>query len=359
MTYEYLSWQTINIPVPTSLSQYSNVYFVILHRPVTSGHTPNTEYNYMIYSGIISKISGKLQNIDDILSQYVKPAYVPLEDGLYTDPQMYFTFYIYYSGSPSWSSWEYDTVIMTYDWSYDTTPKAQLSDPINNLLDYRQLLVFSIKPSTPDVSQTITVNLEGTQIDQFTITGYTTYNYFKDLTQLTYPAEFNYDYSYDFFIDSSTPVGEYATLYINNRPYYIAATCNRYCLYYLNQNGGWDSLLVKGTSLQTDDISRMSYRQNFIAGTGASLMRFNKIDYLTTIQEAWQLNTSYLDDTQSSKMINLLASNRIYLHDFIENTIKPVNIVNSNCEHKTIKNQGRRFATYTIEVEYSQPKYRI
>ena len=51
--------------------------------------------------------------------------------------------------------------------------------------------------------------------------------------------------------------------------------------------------------------------------------------------------------------------NRGYVIGLEEGYIAPVNITNSNCEHKNYRNQGRKMATYNIEVSASQPKYRI
>jgi hypothetical protein len=36
-----------------------------------------------------------------------------------------------------------------------------------------------------------------------------------------------------------------------------------------------------------------------------------------------------------------------------------VNVTNSSCDLKTYKNQGRKMATYNVEVSASQPKYRM
>ena len=181
------------------------------------------------------------------------------------------------------------------------------------------------------------------------------------MSDLVYPAEFNYEYSYDFFVDSpGHPIkGTYNNFSIGTnairKNYKIALTCCRYCIYYLNKFGGWDSMLFKGKELKTDNIERLSSKQNYRSMTND----FGQVDYMTKINERWSLNTSYLDDGQSSRMSHLIETNRAYLHDLVDNKIYPINIINSTCELKTYKNQGRKMAVYTIEVKSSQDKFRI
>jgi hypothetical protein len=222
-------------------------------------------------------------------------------------------------------------------------------------VDNRQFFVYTIKAGTPDTQTTITMKIGNIVVTSFQISGYTYYNFVQDLSTSTYPGEFTYAYSYDFFVDKTVPIDGVNKITVGPSTYYVTNTCYKYCLYYLNQYGGWDSLLFRGRELKTDDLARLSYKKNYVAGS----TDFHKVDYLTTIQEKWALNTSFLDDTESSKMINLMASNKIFIHDLEEGYIAPVNITNSNCEHKNYKNQGRKMATYNIEVSASQPKYRI
>lgn len=347
MTYEFLSWQTINLPAVSGDTSF------IIYDHTTS--TPGTDVSGIVYSGLV--LDGySLNNLDEILSQYVFPQEISFSSSGHTqvDSTMYKHFYIYYS-IDDWTTYTSDTVIITYDWSYNSNPKSNLSDPIINLLDARQFVVWSKKPASPDISQNILVTLNGRLEESFTITGYNTWNYVAQLNSFTYQGEFTYAYSYDYFVDSNLPVGDFAVLQIGNQKYYVALTCNRYCLYYLNQYGGWDSLLFAGSEKQSDNLSRLSYKKNYVSQS----LDFHKVDYLTTIGETWSLNTSYLDDSQSLKMINVLASNKLYLHDLVENKIIPVNITNSVCEHKTWKNQGRKLSVYTLEVAASQNKYRV
>lgn len=344
--YEKRTWETLNLPAVSG-----DTYFVIFNRQTTA---PGDNFDGRIYSGLVLDGYG-IQNLNEILGQYVNPTPIVFTTSVQQDNASHSTFYIYYT-QDDWETWTNDTVILTYDWSYTDTPRAVLSNPISNLLDYRQFLLYTVKAGTPDTSTTINVKIENNTIDTFQVSGYTYYNYVRDLSQLDYPGEFSYAYSYDFWVERDAPlVGTYNTITIGSSRYIVTNTCYRYCIYYLNQYGGWDSLLFRGKELKTDELSRLSYKKNYVANS----TDFHKVDYLTTISERWQLNTSFLDDVESSKMINLLASNKLYIHDLQTGHIAPVNVTNSNCEHKNYKNQGRKMSTYNVEVSASQPKYRI
>lgn len=346
-TYEKKSWETLNLPAVSG-----DTYFRILDHSVNTD--PSAETNGVIYDGLILDGFG-IQNLNEILSQYVNPTPISFISQLQPDNESHSTFYIYYT-QDDWQTWTNDTVIIIYDWSYKPNyNRSVLSDPIINLVDNRQFFVYTIKAGSPDIINTITMKIENIVVTSFQISGYTYYNLVQDLSTSTYPGEFTYAYSYDFFVDRTVPIEGVNKITIGPSTYYVTNTCYKYCLYYLNQYGGWDSLLFRGRELQTDDLSRLSYKKNYVAGS----TDFHKVDYLTTIQEKWSLNTSFLDNEESSKMINLMASNKIFIHDLEEGYVAPVNITNSECEHKNYKNQGRKMATYNIEVSASQPKYRI
>ena len=345
-TYEKKSWETLNLPTVSG-----DTYFRILDHSVNTD--PSEETSGVIYDGLILDGFG-IQNLNEILGQYVNPTPISFISQLQPDNASHSTFYIYYT-QDDWQTWTNDFVIINYDWSYTNAARSVLSDPIINLVDNRQFFVYTIKAVTPDTQTTVTMKIENIVVTSFQISGYTYYNLVQDLSTSTYPGEFTYAYSYDFFVDRTAPIDGVKKITVGPSTYYVANTCYKYCLYYLNQYGGWDSLLFRGRELKTDDLSRLSYKKNYVAGS----TDFHKVDYLTTIQERWSLNTSFLDNTESSKMINLMASNKIFIHDLEEGYIAPVNITNSNCEHKNYRNQGRKMATYNIEVSASQPKYRI
>ena len=344
-SYSYKSWETINLPVVSE-----NTYFRILDH---QAQHPETETTGVIYDGFI--ISGYyIQNLNEILSQYVKPYEIYFASALQPDSTSERTFYIYYTTN-GWNTTTMDDVTISYDWTYKNSTSDVLSDPIFDLVDIRQYLLYSFHPT--ELPYNFAVKIGNVTVDSYTIEHDIHYNYVKKLSDLNqFPGQFTFAYSYAFLVTrNSLPLEETVDIMVGAQKYTIAHTCYRYCLYYLNQRGGWDSLLFSGKVMQQDNLSRLSYKKNYIAGS----LDFNKVDYLTTIQESWQLTTSFLDDQHSEKMINLFASNKIFLHDLDEDKIIPVNIATPKCEHKTYKNQGRKLYTYTVNVNSSQPKYRI
>ena len=59
--------------------------------------------------------------------------------------------------------------------------------------------------------------------------------------------------------------------------YVIKETCNKYCLYYSNAYGGWDSFLINGNTVKQDKITSSS----FVKGANSSnTLDFQKKKYL-------------------------------------------------------------------------------
>ena len=353
-TYSYYSWETINLPVVSG-----DTYFIITTDPtVPTGGDPS-DISSKIYTGLV--LDGfYIQNLEEILSKYVNPEsldFSDITDHLIQDDEQYVHFYIFYT-QDDWETWTRDTVDITYNWSYGST-NVGVSDRIIDLVDYRQFFVRTMNPRQDD---TVTVSLDGNTIETLELEAGSVWTYIRRFygeQTLTLAGEFSYAYSYDFFVnrpfDTLSETTDLHTLTIGGVKYRIANTCYNYCLFYLNEVGGWDYMLFAGRELQTDKLSRLSYKKNYVSQS----TDFHKVDYLTTIDETWSLNTSWLSDTQSSKMGSLLASNRLYLQDLNKQTITPVNITNSSFEHKTYKNQGRKAYAYTVEVSASQPKFRV
>lgn len=357
-TYTYNAWETINLPVVSGDTSYiiTNIY--------TTGNPSN------LLTGVIS--SGKildgfgLQNVNEIISPYVKTEDLYFPTGtdissLTGDDEQNALFYVFYS-QDGWTNWTYDTINLIYNWAYETSlPYSRSYRPIN-LLDYRQYFIFSIQNPVGSTQNNVGVSLERTQVDIFSIEDATIWTYMLRLDQLTYPGAFSYAYSYDFDVNRTYMLpGTYNTLTIADDErtfsyrYYVTNTCYKYALYYLNDMGGWDYMLFLGRELQKDDIKRLQYKKNYTA----QAFDWGKVNYLTQINEKWELNTSFLNDTQSENLQPLFHSNKMFLQDLNNGKLIPVNITNTNVEHKTFKNQGRKLYTYTINLESAQEKFAI
>ena len=129
--------------------------------------------------------------------------------------------------------------------------------------------------------------------------------------------------------------------------------CGDYALYYLQRNGGWASFLIEGNSKKTDSYEKYSYNMSFDNTTA----EFEESTYHSQITSSWQMNTGWLTDSQADNLaFNLLASNRVFLHDLKKDKIIPVIISNSEAEYKTFKNNSRQMVNYTITLTESQKK---
>lgn len=128
-----------------------------------------------------------------------------------------------------------------------------------------------------------------------------------------------------------------------------------YALYYLNARGGWDGLVIEGNSQRTDKVDRHSYNKTYNNQT----IEYERNTYISEISTSWKLNTGLLDDEQAHNLCwNLLASNRVYLHDLVNDKIIPVVITNTQNVYNTYKNNGQQPIQYEIEVMESQTKLR-
>lgn len=348
MNYQFKTWETINLP-PVS----GDTFFKILRLPSTN---PGEAQTNVVYEGLILDGFG-LQNLNEILSQYVYTEsliFGATEHIMQDDEQIWF-FYIYYTQN-DWQTWTSDTVKIYYNWTYETgNDRLKSTKPIN-IMDYRQYAIYSLM-SRDGSEEQLNVYLENSLIDSFIIDIDSTWTYIRKLddNDIEYPDEFNKAYSYDFFVTTQALLeNNYRyKLDIGGNIYWVSNTCYNYCLYYLNQYGGYDYMLFGGRELQTDSLSKYSYKKNYVANS----TDFGKVDYMTKIEEAWSLNTSWVTDEQAYKLRHLFTSNKMWLQDLNSGHITPVNITNKSFEHRTWKNQGRKLYSYIIEVKSSQEKY--
>ena len=136
--------------------------------------------------------------------------------------------------------------------------------------------------------------------------------------------------------------------------YKVKKTSATHCLYYLNAHGGYDHLLVNGTTLRTDAINRTEMTRDVDNTT----LTHGRECIWEEITPRWTLNTDYLTDEQWAKTHNLLGSTHVLLHDLTTDEITPVVITANEVEYKTYRNQGNKKSYLTIEVEASVKRMR-
>ena len=220
-------------------------------------------------------------------------------------------------------------ITFSYDWSYnDSLPNSEkwiAMEPLQGFYDSRQYHIFS-------------VNTQATLTNNDNI-NYTNSNNARSHICLQLPVG-------DYYLTS----GGYS------KTFEVKNNCGiRYCLYYVNSRGGWDSVLVDGISIQSDKYERETFTQNYRT---PSINR-GVIEYKNNITEAWTLYFKSLGDSRNPVFHNLFESTNVFLHDLEADRIVPVVITSREMQYKTRKNQGRKLYTYEITVESSQRKLRM
>ena len=209
-----------------------------------------------------------------------------------------------------------------------------LSDPINKKIDRRQVFLYSLfTPVKSDLPTNIIYRDEYHVIQQ---------------TRTTSTQQW-------LILDDKLYLHDRATkLSVNGDNYDLIDSCSRYCIYYVNSVGGWDSYLIYGNDKKVDNITRYSTIKNF----DNTKTDFEKKNYISIINPKITLYTDYLTDDEASRIHNLLETTEAYLHDLETGDIVPINILNNTCEYKTFSNNGRHKFNYLIEVEVAQSKIR-
>lgn len=335
MEYRYLTWQNINI-TPTS----DDNSFTLRWRDFYDETTDLCNLH-------IIDNNQQLKELNNITSQYVAPtAEAPTTSKFFLDQGQTAIFEVVDSSNEI-----SDTLTVEYDWSYEEPKEFETisrSRPITKVLDYRQMFVHSLKINGED---TIELTSNGNVLRSYDTydfdNRYFTYHIFQKLSELEYNGEFNYDFSDDFLVMKKIPAGlDVNTISILGVDYAVMHTCKKYALYYINELGGYDTLLIDGKATQTDNFTRNSYKNP------------KTNIFKTTIKESWNLKTHWMTDEQSLKMHTIFSSNHLWLMDLEEQTFVEVNIKDSSAQRKTYANQSG-LCSYEINVEAASEKIRL
>ena len=136
--------------------------------------------------------------------------------------------------------------------------------------------------------------------------------------------------------------------------YEVRNTCAEYALYYLNAHGGYDHLLISGTTLRSDNIKRTEITRVVDNTT----LKHGRSDVHTEITRTWRLNSGHLTDAQWAKTHHLLGSTHVFLHNLDSGEIVPVVIKANKADFNTYRNKGRRMSQLSIDVEESTKRER-
>ena len=286
---------------------------------------PSTEYVEIDISKICSSyLNSTLENSIDAPQVYNAQDGVGLFS-LYVNEELHST-YLFYN---SYSYKVNPPYTQDGDESY-----IVLSEPIRKVFDSRQYIVYSFFNVLNTSSYYFDFYFHKNQYTHSTVSG--TLN---GRTQYTTMAIVPDGFDTVQFFQEYIPIKD---------------TCCKYCLYYQNALGGWDSFLINGNDKQTDKIT--SYKT--IKAVDNTTRKFGTKKYLNMITSTYKLYTDWLTDDEASRMYHLLESTEVYMHNLVDGTIIPVNITNNTCEYKTFSNNGKKKFYYEIDVEFAQHKVR-
>lgn len=197
--------------------------------------------------------------------------------------------------------------------------------PIFDYVDPRQSLPISVMNHSSETNTLIVDNFSKTVNEQGIFTVFKTIT--NDYMNVSYAGE--------------------------HRQYKKKDTCAKYVLYYLNQFGGWDSLLFEGKC-----VKNVAYEKNTILHDfNNTKLDFGNEHYLKNIKTTYKCTTNYMSDEQSKRMPSVLQTTKAYLQDLSNGKIVPVLVNNANTDIKSYRNNNRKLFTYTIELEESQNKF--
>lgn len=234
-------------------------------------------------------------------------------------------------------------LVVADDWSYNDRARTYFtSDPISYTLDSRQYFIFSVQnrygDTLPSYSyQTDTMSVDGVETGDYKVVS---------------------DESYTQIIKDISNIKTIDITEMNNvddtRYFKVCTTKNKYCLYYKNLYGGYDSILLNPTSQLSASITDNTLTTDY----DTTVLNHYKRSYSKTIQNKWTLKTNLLNDTQSEKMRHIYTSNQMWLHNLETGKLYAVNPVDKTFTEKTFKSNKHKPLSYTITVEeaYTQDR---
>lgn len=221
-----------------------------------------------------------------------------------------------------------DSVTFAYDWSYDegwNVGTMGMNLPIRDTIDARLPLVVTL----PAAGQA-TVLADDTAI------------------VLTFASAGNG------VIRAGSFAGA-ASVTAFGRRYPVRSGCGRYALLYVNAFGGWDIIAMERGSVQSDASSRSTAQRTYDNRTPQARQT---VTYRNDIARSWRLSTGPLSDAESERFHHLAGSVDVYLYDIETAVFTPVTVADGSVDVQTYRNQGRRFADYTITVREARSRER-
>lgn len=307
---------------------------------VSLGTTADTEFRVQfggntIYQGkafIRPGDSAPSVRLNDICADYLRATFPTLTNKGFALASNVGTFTLQRKSGTSWASvGSYD---FYGDWSYEPNYNMGTtgwSSPIINRIDERQWLLYSAMNKSLNFKST---NKRGTTYTD-AVSG-SSGNNGTAMLNLSLRSDI-------------------VRVVVNGYTFYVSPSCHRYCLYYLNAYGGWDTFLIEGDVLERDTFVRHNAELEY---NNTDPLQRGRRNYVNEVVKGFTMHTGWLSDWESSRMYHLLGSVDVYLHDLALGDIRGVVLTNNSAEYRTFKNNGRKLVEYTIECELAQGRDR-
>ena len=143
--------------------------------------------------------------------------------------------------------------------------------------------------------------------------------------------------------------------------------CGPGAFIYRNRFGGWDSFLIEGNIIKTDNYTKLNWRRKGEYNQGYPINTLKYIDEKVTdsvnIDTTYQAYTGWLSDEEAERLVfhllsspivyfqNLHKENQVFDTDPLLN-LMPIRITTSSAEYKKFRN-GKKLINYLITFEKS------
>lgn len=141
--------------------------------------------------------------------------------------------------------------------------------------------------------------------------------------------------------------------------------CGPGAFIYRNRFGGWDSFLIEGNIIKTDNYTKLNWRRKGEYNQGYSINTLKYIDEKVTdsvnIDTTYQAYTGWLSDEEAERLVfHLLSSPIVYFQNLHKENqvfdtdplldLMPIRITTSSAEYKKFRN-GKKLINYLITFE--------
>lgn len=143
--------------------------------------------------------------------------------------------------------------------------------------------------------------------------------------------------------------------------------CGLGAFIYRNRFGGWDSFLIEGNIIKTDNYTKLNWRRKgeYNQGYHINTLKYinEKVTDSVNIDTTYQAYTGWLSDEEAERLVfhllsspivyfqNLHKENQVFDTDPLFN-LMPIRITTSSAEYKKFRN-GKKLVNYLITFEKS------